>query len=109
MADMHAFAVTAGSARLLGTLVALSMASATKRVKNRRWYMTQQQIEVQATIQSMAEEQVLFLKNRYKMNADEIISLYTGERKANATYSDAIHSISAFNAQNAKKHGFIAG
>jgi predicted transposase YdaD len=70
--------------------------------------MTQQQIEVQATIQSMAEEQVLFLKNRYKMNAEEIINLYTGERKNNATYGDAIRSIMAFNSVNAKKHGFIA-
>ncbi len=70
--------------------------------------MTQQQIEVQATIQSMAEEQVLFLKNRYKMNPDEIINLYTGEKKRNATYTDAIHSIMAFNASNAKKHGFVA-
>jgi hypothetical protein len=70
--------------------------------------MTKQQIEVQATIQSMAEEQVLFLKNRYKMNPEEIISLYTGERKREATYGDAIASIMMFNAQNAKKHGFVA-
>lgn len=70
--------------------------------------MTKQQIEVQATIQSMAEEQVLFLKNRYKMNPEEIISLYTGERKSTATYGDAIRSIMAFNAMNAKKHGFVA-
>ncbi|PZP83518.1 MAG: hypothetical protein DI582_10850 [Azospirillum brasilense] len=70
--------------------------------------MTKQQIEVQATIQSMAEEQVLFLKNRYKMNPEEIISLYTGERNTKATYGDAIRSIMAFNAQNAKKHGFVA-
>jgi hypothetical protein len=70
--------------------------------------MSEQQIEVQATIQSMAEEQVLFLKNRYKMNATEIISLYTGERPEKATYSDAIRSIIVFNAQNAKKHGFVA-
>lgn len=70
--------------------------------------MTKQQIEVQATIQSMAEEQVLFLKNRYKMNPQEIINLYTGERKEKATYSDAIHSIMLFNASNAKKHGFVA-
>ena len=55
--------------------------------------MTQQQREVNATIQSMAEEQVLFLKNRYKMNADEIISLYTGEKRADATYTDAIRSM----------------
>jgi hypothetical protein len=70
--------------------------------------MTQQQIEVQATIQSMAEEQVLFLKNRYKMNPEEIINLYTGERHNNATIDDAIRSIMAFNAVNAKKHGFVA-
>lgn len=70
--------------------------------------MTKQQIEVQATIQSMAEEQVLFLKNRYKMNPDEIINLYTGEKRANATIEDAIRSIMAFNAVNAKKHGFVA-
>ncbi|MFM9889368.1 MAG: hypothetical protein ACKVOE_01800 [Rickettsiales bacterium] len=70
--------------------------------------MTKQQLEVHATIQSMAEEQVLFLKNRYKMNPEEIISLYTGESKAKATYSDAIRSIMVFNTQNAKQHGFIA-
>jgi len=70
--------------------------------------MTKQQVEVHATIQSMAEEQVLFLKNRYKMDADEIISLYTGERQSNATYGDAIRSIMMFNLQNARKHGFVA-
>jgi len=70
--------------------------------------MTKQQREVQNTIQTMAEEQVLFLKNRYKMTPPEIISLYTGEKRNNATYSDAIHSIMNFNAQNAKQQGFIA-
>jgi hypothetical protein len=70
--------------------------------------MSEQQIEVHATIQSMAEEQVLFLKNRYKMEADEIIGLYTGERPTKATYSDAIRSIMLFNVQNAKRHGFVA-
>lgn len=70
--------------------------------------MTQQQREVQATILSMAEEQVLFLKTRYKMNPTEIINLYTGEKAASATYSDAIRSIVAFNSQNAKQHGFVA-
>ena len=70
--------------------------------------MTKQQKEVHATIQSMAEEQVLFLKNRYKMNPDEIISLYTGERQSDATYGDAIRSIMIFNLQNARKHGFVA-
>lgn len=56
----------------------------------------------------MAEEQVLFLKNRYKMNAAEIINLYTGERHSNATYGDAIRSIMVFNMQNAAKQGFVA-
>ena len=70
--------------------------------------MTKQQLELNEAIQSMAEEQVLFLKNRYKMNPEEIINLYTGERRAKATYGDAIRSIMAFNAQNAKQHGFIA-
>lgn len=70
--------------------------------------MTQQQREVNATIQSMAEEQVLFLKNRYKMDPEEIISLYTGEKRKDATYSDAIRSIMLFNSQNAKTHGFVA-
>lgn len=70
--------------------------------------MTKQQIEVQTVIQSMAEEQVLFLKNRYKMNAEEIINLYTGQRMTQATYGDAIRSIMLFNMQNAKKHGFVA-
>lgn len=56
----------------------------------------------------MAEEQVLFLKNRYRMNPDEIISLYTGEKRDDATYSDAIMSIMHFNSQSAKLRGFIA-
>ena len=70
--------------------------------------MTRQELELNETIQTMAEEQVLFLKNRYKMNPEEIINLYTGEQRKHATYTDAIRSIMAFNAQNAKQHGFIA-
>ena len=70
--------------------------------------MTRQQQEVHNVIQAMAEEQVLFLKNRYKMDPEEIINLYTGERRANSTYGDAIRSIMAFNMQNARKHGFVA-
>ena len=69
--------------------------------------MSKQQLDVHNTIRSMAEEQVLFLKNRYKMNPIEIISLYTGERPDKATYSDAVNSIVMFNAQNAKKYGFV--
>jgi hypothetical protein len=70
--------------------------------------MTEQQQELQNVIKSMAEEQVLFLKNRYKMNPNEIIDLYTGQNLTNATYSDAIRSIMLFNLQNARKHGFLA-
>ncbi len=70
--------------------------------------MTQQEQELQSVIKSMAEEQVLFLKNRYKMNPNEIIDLYTGQNLSNATYSDAIRSIMLFNLQNARKHGFLA-
>lgn len=70
--------------------------------------MTKQQREVYQTIQSMAEEQVLFLKTRYKMEPSEIINLYTGERSASATYSDAVRSIIAFNSMNAKHQGFVA-
>ena len=70
--------------------------------------MTKQQREVTAAIQSMAEEQVLFLKTRYKMDAGEIISLYTGERRVDATYTDAIRSIMLFNSQSARQHGFVA-
>ncbi len=70
--------------------------------------MTQQQRELNAAIHSMAEEQVLFLKNRYKMNPNEIISLYTGEKRDDASYTDAIRSIMIFNSQNAKMRGFIA-
>jgi hypothetical protein len=71
-------------------------------------HMTQQEQELQSVIKSMAEEQVLFLKNRYKMNPNEIIDLYTGQNLSNATYSDAIRSIMLFNLQNARKHGFLA-
>jgi ferredoxin-fold anticodon binding domain-containing protein len=70
--------------------------------------MSKQQVEVQSVIQSIAEEQVLFLKNRYKMEAAEIVSLYTGEQISKATYGDAIRSIMLFNMQNAQRHGFIA-
>lgn len=70
--------------------------------------MNQQQLEVDAMILSMAEEQVLFLKNRYKMDPSEIVCLYTGERQGGATYGDAIESIVRFNSQSARTRGFIA-
>ena len=70
--------------------------------------MSQHLNEVETTIHAIADEQVLFLKNRYKMNAEEIINLYTGKRDKNATYGDAIQSIIAFNSQNAARQGFVA-
>jgi len=70
--------------------------------------MRQKTNDMHETIRSIAEEQVLFLRNRYRMNAKDIISLYTGERVDKATYSDAIQSIVAFNMINAQKNGFIA-
>lgn len=69
--------------------------------------MSQQQ-EVQQTINNQAVEQVLFLKNRYKMQPHEIVRLYTGEDIGRATYDDAIASIARFNSQNARKNGFVA-
>ncbi len=68
----------------------------------------QTKTDLQDTIRGIAEEQVLFLRNRYRMNARDIISLYTGEKVERATYSDAIGSIVAFNMQNAQKNGFVA-
>jgi hypothetical protein len=70
--------------------------------------VTQQQSEVTAAIESLAEEQVLFLKSRYKMEPADIINLYTGEKRGDATYSDAISSIVTFNVNNAQHQGFIA-
>lgn len=70
--------------------------------------MSHQQQEVQATILGLAEEQVLFLRNRYKMEPQEIISLYTGRECMQATYGDAIRSVASFTAQHANKQGFIA-
>lgn len=69
--------------------------------------MTKHQREVYATITSMAEEQVLFLRTSYKMEPEEIVSLYTGEECSRATYGDAISSIAAFTASNAKRQGFL--
>jgi hypothetical protein len=70
--------------------------------------MQKQITDMQETIRNIAEEQVLFLRNRYRMNAKDIICLYTGERVDKATYTDAIRSIMLFNSQNAKMRGFIA-
>lgn len=70
--------------------------------------MHKQTSDMHETIRNIAEEQVLFLRNRYRMNAKDIICLYTGERVDKATYTDAIRSIVTFNMQNAQKNGFFA-
>ncbi len=69
--------------------------------------MTQQQTEVHGHIKHLAEEQVLFLKSRYKMPADDIVRMYTGKSNSAATYEDAIESIASFNLQHASKNGFL--
>ena len=69
--------------------------------------MTPQQLEVYSTVKRMAEEQVIFLKSRYKMEPGDIIHMYTGQRNAPASYEDAVESIALFNMQNASKNGFL--
>lgn len=69
--------------------------------------MTKQQIEIDQTIHHMAEEQVLFLKNRYKMNPKEIIQMYGGNAMGNETYLDAVERIAVFNIQTTSKNGFL--
>ena len=56
----------------------------------------------------IAEEQALFLRSRYQMQPDEIVSLYTGQECIGATYEQAINSIYEFNVLQAKNHGFLA-
>lgn len=70
--------------------------------------MTQQEREVHGHITHMAEEQVLFLKNRYKMHPQEIIELYGGQTLGNESYDDAVERIATFNYMNASKNGFVA-
>ena len=70
--------------------------------------MTKQQLEVYHHIKHLAEEQVLFLKSRYKMPAGDIIRMYTGQQNDTASYDEAIESIAHFNLQHASKNGFLA-
>lgn len=70
--------------------------------------MTKQQLEVYHHIKHLAEEQVLFLKNRYKMPAGDIIRMYTGQESGTASYDEAVESIANFNLQHASKNGFLA-
>lgn len=70
--------------------------------------MTQQEREVYRHITHMAEEQVMFLKSRYKMKPQEIIQLYGGKTMGDETYGDAVERIAVFNIQTANKNGFVA-
>jgi hypothetical protein len=73
-----------------------------------RGTMSNQHKEVIDLIQSMAEEQTLFLQRRYKMAPSDIIALYTGRPNHHATYNDAVQSVALFNMQNAARQGFVA-
>ena len=72
--------------------------------------MTKQEQEQEffTHIEHLAEEQVLFLKNRYKMNPQDIIHMYGGQTLGTETYQDAVERIAAFNIMNAGKNGFVA-
>lgn len=70
--------------------------------------MGNQEKEVYRYIEQMAEEQVLFLKSRYKMNPQDIIHMYGGQTLGDETYTDAVERIAAFNIIHASRNGFIA-
>lgn len=70
--------------------------------------ITRQADETMKELRCQAEEQVLFLKSRDKMLAQEIIRMYGGQSSAHDTYSDAIERIAVFNLANAAKNGFVA-
>ncbi len=55
----------------------------------------------------IAEEQALFLRDRYEMDADDIIFLYSGKKMKKATINDAIHFIMDFNMAHATKQGVM--
>ena len=71
--------------------------------------MTKHEKEIYQHLSHLAEEQVLFLKNRYKMRPQEIIQLYGGKPMGDETYRDAVEKITVFNMQTAHKNGFVAG
>tara|TARA_B100001123_G_scaffold430643_1_gene550970 strand:- start:5170 stop:5403 length:234 start_codon:yes stop_codon:yes gene_type:complete len=64
--------------------------------------------QADAAIRQLAEEQVVFLKNRYGMGAADIIALYGGKSLGSANFTDAIEHIAVFNMETALKNGFIA-
>lgn len=56
----------------------------------------------------MAEEQVVFLKQRYEMSAVDIIQLYGGQTLGDETFDDAVERIALFNWYLASRNGFLA-
>ena len=72
--------------------------------------MTKEEVikQVDSAIHHQAEEQVIFLKNNYKMKPVDIISLYGGQPYGDESYRDAVERIAVFNMQNAAKNGFVA-
>ncbi|MCI5049106.1 MAG: hypothetical protein MRY32_02065 [Rickettsiales bacterium] len=70
--------------------------------------MTQDEKDVINQLEILATEQVMFMKNRYHMQPEEIIKLYGGQCTGSETYGDAIERIAAFNMFNAAKNGFLA-
>lgn len=64
--------------------------------------------ETLSTLKSLAEEQVIYLKNQNNMRAQDIIRLYGGEPMSGETYWDAVERVVVFNMANAAKNGFVA-
>jgi hypothetical protein len=64
--------------------------------------------ETDKAIRQLAEEQVVFLKNRYGMGASDIIALYGGKSLGSESYYDAVEHIAVFNMETAHKNGFVA-
>lgn len=69
---------------------------------------TTQEREVHDHLLRMAEEQVVFLKQRYQMLPKDIIQLYGGQVAGSETYDDAVERIAMFNWCHAASTGFIA-
>lgn len=67
-----------------------------------------QELEVQEHLLRMAEEQVVFLKQKYQMQPADIINLYGGQTLGDETYDDAVERIALFNWCHATSRGFVA-
>ena len=66
-----------------------------------------QDYEIQQHLVWMAEEQVLFLKQRYNMLPVDIIHLYGGQTTGEESYADAVERIALFNWHHAASNGFV--